>query len=128
MGKALFFLLVFLLTMFIFPALSLAKSQAECLANERYVVDIDTCVPQDPGGFVKTIYSIGVGLIGGVAVLFIMYGGYLVSTSQGNPSQLNKGRSYITYAIIGLVLAVFGFVFLQFVVNDIFHAEQFVGQ
>ncbi len=77
------------------------------------------CIPNDPIGFVAKFYGIGLGIIGGVAVLFIIYGGYIILSSQGNPQNLNKGKSYIMYAIIGLLLAIFGFVFVQIIAVDV---------
>lgn len=77
------------------------------------------CIPNDPIGFVAKFYGIGLGIIGGVAVLFIIYGGYIILSSQGNPQNLNRGKSYITYAIIGLILAIFGFVFVQIIAVDV---------
>jgi len=77
------------------------------------------CIPTDPIGFVAKFYAIGLGLIGGVTVLFIIYGGYIILSSQGNPQNLNKGKSYIMYAIIGLLLAIFGFVFVQIIAVDV---------
>jgi hypothetical protein len=83
------------------------------------------CIPNDPIGFVTKFYAIGLGLIGGVSLLFIIYGGYIILTSQGNPGKLNNGKSYILYAIIGLLLAIFGFVFIQVVAIDILHIPGF---
>jgi Type IV secretion system pilin len=77
------------------------------------------CIPNDPAGFVAKFYGIGLGLIGGVAVLFIIYGGYIILSSQGNPQNLNRGKSYIMYAIIGLLLAIFGFVFIQIIAVNV---------
>ena len=77
------------------------------------------CVPNSPGGFASTLYGIGLGMIGAVSLLFIVYGGYIILTSQGNAEQLNKGKSYIIYSIIGLVLAVTGFVLYQTIAVDI---------
>ncbi len=77
------------------------------------------CIPNTPVGFVAKFYGIGLGLIGGVAVLFIIYGGYIILSSQGNPAALNRGKSYIMYAIIGLLLAIFGFVFVQIIVVNV---------
>ncbi len=77
------------------------------------------CIPNDPVGFVAKFYGIGLGLIGGVAVLFIIYGGYIILSSQGNPQSLNRGKSYIMYAIIGLLLAIFGFVFIQVIAVNV---------
>lgn len=83
------------------------------------------CIPNDPAGFVSKFYSIGLGLIGGIAVLFLIYGGYIILTSQGNPQTLNKGKSYIFYAIAGLLFAIFGFVIIQVVIVDILHVPGF---
>ncbi len=83
------------------------------------------CIPNDPALFVGRFYGIGLGVIGGVAVLLIIYGGYTILTSSGNPASLAKGKSYIMYAIIGLLLAIFGFVFVQVVVVDILHIPGF---
>jgi hypothetical protein len=77
------------------------------------------CFPNDPASFVSNFYGVGLSIIGGVSVLFIIYGGYIVLTSQGSPSQLEKGRSYIFYAIAGLLLAIFGYAFFKFIAVDI---------
>ncbi|OGH39183.1 MAG: hypothetical protein A3B44_00685 [Candidatus Levybacteria bacterium RIFCSPLOWO2_01_FULL_38_21] len=96
---------------------------ASCGVNETST-DIG-CIPNDPIGFVAKFYSIGLGLIGGVALLFIIYGGYIILASQGQSDQLNKGKSYIYYAIAGLLLAIFGFVFIQVIAVDILHIPGF---
>lgn len=83
------------------------------------------CIPNDPFAFVAKFYGIGLGIIGGVALLFIIYGGYIILTSQGDPNQLNTGKSYIYYAIAGLLLAIFGFVFIQVIAVDILHIPGF---
>ncbi|KKQ08892.1 hypothetical protein A3E66_04765 [Candidatus Daviesbacteria bacterium RIFCSPHIGHO2_12_FULL_37_16] len=78
------------------------------------------CLPQDnPAQFGAALYNIGLGFIGAVALLFIVYGGYLILTSQGNIEQLNKGKSYIFYSIVGIILAVAGYAFYQIVARDI---------
>ncbi|OGH21327.1 MAG: hypothetical protein A2958_00815 [Candidatus Levybacteria bacterium RIFCSPLOWO2_01_FULL_38_13] len=83
------------------------------------------CIPKDPFAFVEKFYGIGLGLIGGVALLFIIYGGYLVLTSQGEPIQLEKGKSYIYYSIAGILLAVLGFVFIRVIAVDVLHIPGF---
>ncbi len=83
------------------------------------------CIPNDPVLFAGRFYGIGLGLIGGVAVLFIIFGGYTLLTSAGNPTQINKGKSYIFYAIIGLLLAIFGYVFIEVIAVDILKVPGF---
>lgn len=76
-------------------------------------------IPCTPAGFSSTLYGVGLGFIGVVALIFIIYGGYLILTSQGNPEQVGRGKSYITYSIIGIVLAVAGFALYQIIVVDV---------
>ncbi|HSX40955.1 MAG TPA: hypothetical protein VLF68_05090 [Candidatus Saccharimonadales bacterium] len=95
-----------------------------CSLSEAEITGIG-CVPTDPSGFVGKFYGYGLGILGGVALLFIIYGGYILLTSQGNAQSLSKGKSYIFYAIAGLLLAIFGYVFVQVVVVDILHIPGF---
>ena len=79
----------------------------------------NVCISNDPLKFATSIYGIGLGLVGGVALLSIIYGGFLVLTSQGDPVKLQNGKNYIVYALIGLALAVGGFAFYRIVGTDI---------
>lgn len=73
------------------------------------------CIPNDPIGFVSKFYGIGLGFVGGVALLFIIFGGYLILSSQGNAEQLDRGKAYIIYSILGLLLAIFGFALMEII-------------
>jgi len=103
---------------------ALLASAATCNSNTEVSTDLG-CIPNDPYAFVAKFYGIGLGIIGGVALLFIIYGGYIILTSQGQPAQLGRGKSYIYYAIAGLLLAIFGFVFIQVIAVDILHIPGF---
>lgn len=83
------------------------------------------CVPQDPIGFVERFYAIGLGFIGMVGVLFMIIGGYYIMTSAGNPERLATGRSFIFYALAGIMLAILGFVFIQIVTGEILRIPGF---
>jgi len=83
------------------------------------------CIPDDPVGFVAKFYGIGLGMIVGIAFLFIIWGGYQVMTSKGNPNKLQDGKTYIIYSIIGILLAVFGFVFIRVIAVDILRIPGF---
>jgi len=79
----------------------------------------------EPVLFVSDIYALGLWLIGFIGIIFIIVGGYFVMTSHGNVEQLQKGKSFIMYAIIGLLLAVFGFVFIQIIAGQILRIPGF---
>lgn len=88
----------------------------QCAVNE--VLTELGCIPRDPIGFAQKFYAIGLSMIGGVALLFLIIGGYFILVSQGNPQKLETGKSYLFYAVVGLLLAIFGFVFMQVVLVD----------
>lgn len=83
------------------------------------------CFPNDPVGFVQKFYGVGLGFVAGVALLALIWGGYSIMTSRGDPHRVNIGKSYIYYAIAGLLLAIFGYVFIQTVMVDILHVPGF---
>lgn len=88
-----------------------------CAPNE--VLTDFGCVPDDPIGFVGKFYGIGLSILGMIAFLFLIIGGYYILTSQGSPEKLRKGREYILYSLLGVLLAVFGFVFVQIIAGDV---------
>lgn len=100
-------------------------SATQCASNQTYSPDLGQCLPNDPSSLAGSIYTVGLGIIGGVTLLFIIYGGYIVMTSQGNPTQVAKGKSYITYAVVGLLLAIFGYVFMEIIVKNVLHIPGF---
>ena len=96
----------------------------EVFAQDCIETDLG-CVPQDPAGFTSSLYGFGLALIGGVALLSIIYGAYLVLSSGGDPAQLKKGKSYIVYAILGVLLGLAGFAFYNIVTVDVIRIPGF---
>ncbi len=45
-------------------------------------------------------------IVGGLAILFIIYGGFIYITSAGNQQRVELAKKTLTYAILGLVLVV----------------------
>ncbi|MBI5412250.1 hypothetical protein HZA43_03700 [Candidatus Peregrinibacteria bacterium] len=71
----------------------------------------------DLGTTIITIINYFLGILGLVAVGFLIYAGVLMVTSGGNEEQVTKGRKVITYAIIGIVIIVLAYTIVQFVTN-----------
>ena len=114
---------IFFVLFFIFPPSYAYAQEGGCGPTEKKT-ELG-CIPTDPIAFVQKFYGIGLGLIGGVGLIFIIYGGYIIVGSEGNPAALNRGKSYIMYAMMGIALAVFGFVFIQVIAVDILHIPGF---
>jgi hypothetical protein len=54
---------------------------------------------------------------GVVAIIYIIYGGYIMITSSGDPNKYKKGRSTVGYAAIGIAVVVLAYVIVNAVVN-----------
>lgn len=65
----------------------------------------------------RTIIQWALALAAIVAVLFLIYGGFLYITSAGDQTQATKGKGTIVNAIIGLVIVVLSYMVIQVVYN-----------
>lgn len=66
-----------------------------------------------PEGFIKSLFSLILGLAGGVALILIIYAGYKLMRSQGDPEAVKAAKELITSAVIGLLFIIFSLVILQ---------------
>jgi hypothetical protein len=92
-----------------------ASPQGSCGTDE-----IDTalgCISTnvESGGFVGSILQLAIGLGGGIALLLILYGTFIVTTSAGNPDKLNQGKEVIGSAISGLLFIILSIVLLNLI-------------
>ncbi|HET7098617.1 MAG TPA: hypothetical protein VFI61_00045 [Patescibacteria group bacterium] len=62
-------------------------------------------------------WSVGVG--SGIAFLLILYSGFMIMSSAGDPTRLKAGQELLTSAISGLILLVFSVFVLKFIGLDI---------
>lgn len=132
--KSLLLMVSLIIGLLVFPALTLAEGEspapvpvAGCESAEYVDTDFG-CVPlRSPIKFAVYIYNIGLGLIGGVGLLSIMYGGYLVMTSRGDAYQIKQGQRYIYYAIGGIVLAFLGLAVYQIIGGDVLRIPGFTS-
>lgn len=101
---------------FAFPAIVFADDAAVqyCNNNEGILTAIG-CIPVNPGDFIAKIFSIGLGIGGGLAFLLILLGGFQIQMSAGNPEKLNAGRELIEGAISGLLLIIFSVFILRLI-------------
>jgi len=72
-----------------------------------------------PTGFIKSIFSLILGLSGGIALLLIIYSGYKLMAARGEPEALQAARDQLISAIIGLIFIIFSLVILQIIGVDI---------
>ena len=79
-------------------------------------------ISSDENYFRDTLTGILNGIIGAasfVAVIFILIGGINYMTSAGDASKLQKAKSTILYAVIGLVICVLSFAIVNWAISAI---------
>lgn len=73
----------------------------------------------EPQSFITFIMGILLSISGGIALLIIIYAGYKMMTSRGNPEAVKGARDLITSAIIGLIFLIFSLIILEVIGVDI---------
>lgn len=59
------------------------------------------------------------GVVGLIATVFFIYGGFVFLTSGGNADQVKKGKETLFWATIGIVVIILSWVIIQFVLNTL---------
>lgn len=103
------------------PCVEWTPSKDKCLAVDTAIGKINT----DPVSFVKSIFGIILSLSGGVALLLIIFSGYKLMFSQGNPEKAQEAKETLTAAIVGLLFIIFSLVILQVIGVDILRIPGF---
>ncbi|MEK7182618.1 MAG: hypothetical protein AAB694_00460, partial [Patescibacteria group bacterium] len=75
--------------------------------------------------FVKWFLGWAIGIGGGVAFLLILWSGFQIMTSAGNPERLKAGREQLTAAIGGLLFLIFSMFLLRLIGVDILQLPGF---
>ena len=71
---------------------------------------------------IAMLINVFLGLLGTIAVVLIIYGGWMWMTSQGNAEKVQKAKMILTSAIIGLVIILASYAIARFVLQNIYDA------
>ena len=69
------------------------------------------------GSNITTIINYFLGILGLVAVAFLIYAGILMVTAGGAEEQVTKARKIIMYAIVGIVIILLSYTIVTFVAS-----------
>jgi hypothetical protein len=83
------------------------------------------CIPLDETGIASFILRWAMGIGGGMAFALIVYSGFMMMTSQGDPKRLEAGRELMTSAIMGIALLIFAVLVLYVIGVDILQIPSF---
>lgn len=119
-------ILLTLLTVFSINLLTLntipASAEDVCSSNAPQVVkDANGCSKTGdklPSTITNILYVV-ISVLGIVAVIFVLIGGYNYMTSAGDANKVKKGKETILYACIGLVICALAFVIVNWTISAI---------
>lgn len=101
----------------LFPRASLA---VEVLCSDGQSVSTALgCIPVQLQPFITWLLPKLFGIAGGISFLLMIYGFFLLSTSQGDPKAVQGAKETITSAIIGLLLSIFALLILRLIAVNI---------
>ena len=63
------------------------------------------------GNVLKAVF----GLVGVIAVVFVIIGGFKYATSQGDPNRVQQAKNTVMFSLIGLVVTLLAFTITHFV-------------
>ena len=69
------------------------------------------------GGIFQQISNTLIFLVGAIAVIMLIIGGLRYVTSNGEASSIKGAKDTITYAIIGIIVAILSFALVSFVIG-----------
>ena len=68
---------------------------------------------------ISNIVGIMMGVVGAVAVAYLVYGAFLYMTAGGAPNQMEKGKTAMMTSLAGVVLALLAYVIVRLVMGAI---------
>ncbi len=77
---------------------------------------------QDIRVTIASIINVFMGLLGIIAVVIILYGGFMWMTAAGNEERVDKARKMIVSGVIGLAIILSAYAIARFVVNSLVNA------
>lgn len=96
------------------------KSQCKsCMSGGKIWTAIGCIGVDNAGDLTTTFIKLGTGMAGGIAFLLVLFGGFQILTSTGNPEKLQAGQELIGASIAGLLMILLSVFLLRTVGVDI---------
>jgi len=73
----------------------------------------------DPKVFIVRVLRYALGLLGVIALIMILYGGFLMLTSAGNADTIKKAKATIIWASVGIAVILGSWQILRFIFETV---------
>ncbi|MCU0679461.1 MAG: hypothetical protein MUC28_03405 [Planctomycetes bacterium] len=88
----------------------------------NYVDDELNLATADPRVAVVGLIRLLMTFLGIIAVIIVLYGGFVWLTAAGNEDRVGKAKKIITAAVIGLIIILSSFLIIDFIENNVSNA------
>ena len=102
-------------------------AQIEDLQNFGKAADFiaDTSAePKNPAEIVGSIIGIVLSVLGVIAVILILYSGFIWMTAAGNTEKIDKAKKILGNAIVGLIIILMAYSITYFVTTKLLEASR----
>lgn len=83
------------------------------------------CFPTNPSRIISYVFTVLSGIMGGFLLICIIWNGFQVMTSAGNPEALKKAQESITSCVIGFIVLLFAILIIRIIGVDILQLPWF---
>ncbi len=73
----------------------------------------------DLRSFIVNAVNFALGFLGLIAVVMVIYGGFLYVTAAGEEEKTTKGKKSVTYAVIGIIIILISFALINTVIQGV---------
>ena len=124
MKKNLFSLFLLLILLFLMPIVVFAVCDKQ--APEGALTD-PLCI-DSPQTLIGRVIGAALGIVGSLALLMFIYGGFTWMTSAGSAEKVTKGKGIMVWAAIGLVVIFSSYALVKFVIQGVTGQQGGSGQ
>jgi hypothetical protein len=108
-----FFAILFTLSLLSFSSLAQAQAQTKPWSDGCVYGDVATI--QGVECLARNFLNVAIPILGVVILVVIILGAYKILTSGGDPKAVEAGKNTITYAVLGLIVAISGWFIINFI-------------
>lgn len=118
-GRLLIFWVCFLLIFPVFFAFAQTEQTEDGVESTGSVSLENPIEAETPQEFIGNILNAVLGVVGSLALLMFVYGGLVWMTAAGNADKVQKGKSILTWAALGLVIIFTSYALVNFVIAEL---------
>ena len=99
------------------PTHAAAEVWDSCKGNANSAICKSSTADQNINSVIANIVRVMLILLGSVAVIVIIYSGFRYITSSGDAARVSAAKNTLTYAVVGLVVAIFAYVIVDLTIR-----------